>query len=383
MSKRVLVISAAIGGGHVAAAKALERSFLAQGAQVKHVDLLDYTAAPFRRLYRQAYFDLVRTAPEFVDWLGSRLDRHPSEQLSRQGRLRARATRLISYHLPRLIKRYKPDVIVHTHFLAPEILSTTLLPHLLRRGAQRIPQFVVITDYFAHSLWLEAHIEKYFVATQEVAVHLKALGIEESRIVVSGIPVDLSFAQLPSKQVARKALGYPEDKDLVLINASGLNFKTLEPLVKQLKEFKWPLSAVIVCGRSANLANDLRLLCGDAEGLVHFDIKGFTQEMPSLMAAADLLVGKPGGLTTSEALAAGLPFAIVQPYPLQEEANTSFLLEHGAAFRIEPLTTFSYKLKLFFENPELRMQRCVAAKSLGRPLASQTVAEIVLGTAKT
>lgn len=382
MRKRILIISASIGGGHVAAAKALEGSFSQKGVQVKHVDLLDYTSVPFRRFYRQAYFDMVRTAPEFIDWLGNRLDRNPSESQSRQRKLRARATRLISYHLPRLINRYKPDALVHTHFLAPEILSARLVPNVLRLASPKhIPQYIVITDYFAHSLWIQPHVDGYFVASEEVAVHLRSLGIDASRVYVSGIPVDLAFQGLETKQEARKALGYSTEKDLLLIMASGLEYRTLEPLLKQLKIFKWPLTAVLVCGRSSDLEQRLKQLTADADGLVQFDVLGFSSQIPKLMAAADLFVGKPGGLTTSETLAAHLPFAIVQPYPLQEEANTNYLLENSAAFRIEPLSTFSYKLKRFLENPDVRRHMTEAARELAKPRAANFVCETVLSAA--
>lgn len=382
LRKRILLISASIGGGHVAAAKALEASFKQKGVKVEHIDLLDYTSLPFRRFYRQAYFDLVRTAPEFVDWLGNRLDRHPSERQSRQRKLRARATRLISYHLPRLIKRYEPDAIVHTHFLAPEILSTNLLPDLLRLGTpKRIPQYVVITDYFAHSLWIQPYTDNYFVANEEIKAHLESLGIEEGRICVSGIPIDPSFGNLISKDEARKALGFHQDKDVLLFMASGLEYRTLEPLIKQLKTLKWPLTAVIVCGRSTDLVDKLTQLVADARDLVHFEVMGFRQDVPRLMAAADLFVGKPGGLTTSEALAANLPLAIVQPYPLQEEANTNYLLEIGAAFRIEPLSTFTYKVKRYFETPELRQHMIMAAKQHAKPEAARLICDTVLNDA--
>lgn len=379
MSKRILLISASIGGGHVAAARALESAFLAAGATVKHIDLLDYTSAPFRRFYSQAYFDLVRTAPEFVDWLGTRLDRHPSERQSRQRKLRARATRLISYHLPRLINRYEPDVIVHTHFLAPEILSTRLMPNLLTLNrAEPIPQYVVITDFFAHSLWLQPNIDKYFVASEEVAVHLKHLGVDEKRVQVSGIPIDPRFSKLEPKPVAKAKLGLSENKDLLLFMASGLDMKTIKPLLSDLRNVRWPLHVIIVCGRSQELKAQIEGLVDMSHDLLSFEILGFSQDIPELMAAADLMLGKPGGLTSSEVLAAHLSLAIVQPYPLQEEANTSFLLENGVAFRIEPLTVFAYKLKRFFENDTLRSAMELKAAALAKANAAEVIANTIL-----
>lgn len=372
---RVLLISASIGGGHRAAAKALEQAALEKHLEVKHIDLLDYTTLPFRRMYRQTYFDLVRTAPDFIDWLGKNLDKKPSEYKSRPQRLRARLSRLISYHLPREIQRYKPDVILHTHFIAPEILGAR------QRRRLSIPQMVVITDFAAHNLWLQANVTRYFVASAEVAVHLQASGVDESRIEVSGIPIDLRFADLPEKSCARQNLGIPLDRDVVIMMAGGLDEKVLSSLIKSLNTLTYPLNLYMIFGRSQDL---LELAKAEyvPNPLLHLHMIGYSQQIPDFMAASDLLVGKPGGLTTSEALAAGLPFAIVNPYPLQEEANATFLLEHGAGLRIEPLTLFQYKVKSFLQDTSRRQTMRQQALRLARPQAARAIIASVLEKTK-
>lgn len=357
------MVSASIGGGHVAAGRAVETELRARGTEASHVDLLDATTPPFRRLYRQAYFDLVRTAPEMVDWLGRRLDRSPAERKGRQARLRARLTRLVSYELPRTIDAYRPDLVLHTHFLAPEILST------LRRELPE--QAVIVTDFVAHNLWLQPGVGRYFVACEEVAVHLRASGVEPERIAVTGIPIDPRFREPRERSAARRELGLEPDRDLALLVASGMERKTVTQLIDQAKRVRWPLTVAVICGRSGELLDDVRGAVaadpGETDRLVAFRPMGFTPEMPTWLAAADLLIGKPGGLTTSEALARGVPFAVVQPYPVQEEGNANYLLENGAGLRIDPLTTFGYKLRAFLEDPARRARMSAAARELGAP----------------
>jgi processive 1,2-diacylglycerol beta-glucosyltransferase len=365
---RVLVISASIGSGHVAAGRALEHALRSAGAETHHVDLLDYTTLPFRRLYRQAYFDLVRTAPDFVDWLGKRLDRSPTEVKTRQARLRARLVRAVSYHLPRQIARVRPTLLVHTHFLGPEILSA-------QRRELTIPQTLVITDFFAHALWLRSSIRRYYVGAEEIAVHIRASGVDARRVRVTGIPIDPRFGALPSRAAARGQLELDPERDVLLFMAGGMEPKTVKALLTQALALRWPLQLVMVCGRSPDLVAVLRPLVAEADGLVRVRLLGFTGDIPTYMAAADLMAGKPGGLTSSEALAAGLPMAIVQPYPLQEEANATYLLEAGAAMRIEPLTTFSHKLQRYFADPERRAAMAAAAARLGRPHAARDVVD--------
>ena len=331
------------------------------------MDLLDYTTAPFRRLYRQAYFDLVRTAPDLVEWLGRRMDQSPSETKTRQARIRARLTRIVSYHLPRLIDRYDPDVLVHTHFLAPEILSGPM-PRTMPRQA------VVVTDFAAHNLWLQPRIDRYFVATDEVRVHLTSSGVESRRVQVTGIPIDPRFGSLPSRAEARSELGLSPDRDVLLVMASGMERRTAMYVAEHLRGLRWPARAILVCGRSAELRNDLVRSTAEHDGLVDFEVLGFTTRMPTLMAAADVLIGKPGGLTTSEAFAAGLPFAVVQPYPLQEEANANYIIEQGAGVRVEPLTTLSHKIRGMLERAERRTAMRSAALRLARPDAATAIA---------
>lgn len=366
---RLLIVSASIGGGHVAAARALSEAACAEGLEPQHVDLLSYTAPGFRRLYRQTYFDLVRTAPDFVDWLGKRLDRRPQEQRTRQERVMSRLTQLLSRSLIRLVRVRAPDIIVHTHFLPPAIV---------RAGRFAIPEAVVVTDYAAHNLWLQPGIGRYFVATQEVAAHLQGVGVGGERVRVSGIPISPHFRSLDTKAAARAALGLAAERDVLLLMASGLEPTTFRSLLSWLQELRWPLTVFVICGRSQELVGVAERELLGYSGLITFLVLGFVEDIPRYMAAADLLVGKPGGLTTSEALAAGLPFGVVSPYPLQEEANANFLLERGVGFRLEPLTTLPYKLGHFFKDGRRREEMQARARALAQPEAASHVIRSLL-----
>ncbi|HEX7000621.1 MAG TPA: hypothetical protein VF164_02895 [Trueperaceae bacterium] len=371
-AERVLVLSASIGGGHVAAAKAVVAAFGELGVETSHVDLLEHTAAPFRRLYRQAYFDLVRNVPDLVEWLGRRLDRRPTETLSVQRRLRARVVRMLSYELPRIIERFAPAALLHTHFLGPEVMAGRM------RRRQPLPQGEVITDFFAHSLWLQPGISRYYVAAPEVRAHLVSSGVDAGRVSVTGIPIDPRFARLPPKVEARRQLSLEPDRDVLLVMAGGLPEGDLAAVLRQLASLRWPLDVEVVTGRSERLAVSARRAIGEHDGPVRFRVHGIVDDVPVRMAAADLALTKPGGLTTSEALAAHLPLLLVSPYPLQEEANADFLLENGAAARVEPLTTFTFKLRRLLEEPGRMDAMRSAAARLARPDAAKSVARSVI-----
>lgn len=369
---RVLILSASVGSGHVAAGKALHTALCAQGAHAEHIDLLEYSSLPFRRLYRQAYLDLIRTMPDLVEWLGRRFDRNPSEYKGVQERLRARVTRLLSYEVPGLIDRYRPDALVHTHFLGAEIVSGRI------RRRRPLPQAEVITDFSAHAFWLQPGIARYFVASDDVRAQLLAAGVDDHRIRVTGIPIDPRFAALPDKATARTALGLAQDSDVLLLLANGLGGETLRGVVEQLIALRSPLQVVIVCGHSQELLERSKDLAAGASAPVSVRVLGFTDAMPTLMAAADVTITKPGGMTSSEALAAGLPMIIASPYPLQEEVNANVLLEQGAAVRVAPITTLGHKLKRLLAAPDRIAEMRVNCAGLARPASAAAVAECVL-----
>lgn len=371
-TERVLVLSASIGGGHVACGRALVAAFDALGVTTEHVDLLEYTAAPFRRLYRQAYFDLVRNVPDLVEWVGKRMDRRPTEVANVQRRLRARVTRLLAYELPRVIDGFGPDALVHTHFLGPEIVAGRM------RRRQPLPQAEVITDFFAHSLWLQPGIARYYVASEEVRVHLVAAGVDDHRVRVTGIPIHPRFASLPAADAARRALSLDAERDVLLVMAGGMDAHDLTHVLDQLASFRWPLSVVVICGRSGELQRVAHDAAARAQPPVHVRVLGFVDDVATYMAAADLAVTKPGGMTCSEALAAGLPLLIVNPYPLQEEANANVLLENGAAVRVEPLSTFAHKLRRLLDDGERMQAMRAAATRVAKPDAAATVARSVV-----
>lgn len=252
-------------------------------------------------------------------------------------------------------------MIVHTNFLAPAILASQ---------KSMLPQAVIITDYKAHNFWLQKGVNLYFVASPDMKAHLEANAVEASRIKVTGIPVSPQFIQPTNKLSARAELGISETAPTVLFLASGLKKAVFVELLEQLANLDLPLDVLLVCGRSKDLLNTAHSLLAKDYGSMRFQVHGYVSKLPLMMAAADLLVSKPGGLSTSEALASGLPFAIVDPYPLQEEANAIYLLESGAGFWVDPVSVFTYKLKSFFAEPAKAERMRDNARLVAKPKAA-------------
>jgi len=364
---RVLLLSASSGAGHIRAAQAIERAVIELGAarEVRHVDTLEYTTKVFRNLYSRAYIDMVNKAPDVLGWLYDQMDKPWKNE-----RRRLAFDKLNTRPFVRFLKDYRPDITICTHFLPAEIISW-----LKAKRRLDTRQAIVVTDFDVHAMWLVHHFERYFVALEETRAHLQKLGIPSAKITASGIPIDPVFASPKDKFEMRRKHGLLQDVPAILISAGGFGVGRVAQIVDSLLEVKHPTQVVAICGRNPDLKQNIEKQAAriSTAGNVSIKAVGFTTEIDEYMAAADLLLGKPGGLTSSEALARGLAFVIVNPIPGQEERNADHLLEQGAAIRCNNLPVLAYKIDCLFDDP-LRLERMQsAARQMARPAAAYDI----------
>ena len=372
MFDKVLILSTSAGAGHVRAADALEKAFTELGAarEVRHVDALDYTNKVFRHLYSKAYLDMVNRMPEAMGWLYDHLDKPWKNE-----RLRLAFDALNTRPLVKLLKDYKPDVAVCTHFLPSEILSW-----LKARQRFRCPQAIVVTDFDVHAMWLCHHYEQYFVALEETRVHMEKLGIAKDKLTVSGIPIDPVFTIAREKREMRLRHGLAPYTTTILVSTGGFGVGRVEDLFVCLTQMQHPVQIVILCGRNVELKKRLDKLTArqSAESRITFKNFGYTEQVDELMSASDILLGKPGGLTTSEALSKGLVFVIVNPIPGQEERNSDHLLEEGVAIRCNNLPALAYKVDSLLSDPARFARMRANSQRLGRPKAAHDIVNRLL-----
>jgi processive 1,2-diacylglycerol beta-glucosyltransferase len=363
----VLVLSAASGAGHVRAAEALVLAFGAAAVPARHVEVLGYTNPLFRKIYSDLYVELVNRQPHLLGLLYDALDRPWGFQ-----KRRLALDRLNTRPLVRLLKEENPSLAVCTHFLPAEILV-----HLRRKRILEVPIGVVVTDIDAHAMWLYRGVDRYFVAREETKVHLSELGIPPETIHVTGIPIDPVFAVQKPKRKARLSLGLDPDRTTVLVSAGGFGVGPVESLAWSLQKVSEPLQVAVICGRNEQL---VRRLATFGDGVHPMRVVGYTTEMDTWMAASDLLVGKAGGLTSSEALARGLVLVIVNPIPGQEERNSDHLLEDGVAIRCNNLPALAYKIDTLLGDRGRFERMRKAASRAGRPNAARDVVSFMSGS---
>ncbi|GMK40051.1 processive diacylglycerol beta-glucosyltransferase [Paenibacillus sp. CCS19] len=369
---RILIIYASYGDGHLQAARAIRDALERQGIEanrIKLVDLMAEASPLLNEVSRRFYLHSYSKMPTLYGWVYDRTRPMKHDSLF-GGWLHSFGRE----KLHRLLLSERPDAIVYT-------FPVFAAPSSRRRSYPPIPTSAVVTDFDLHCRWVHPHVDRYFVATDDLKSELVRLGIVERRITVSGIPIKQSFNALrPNAQWFAK-YGLPEDRPIVLVMAGAAGVMPDVPEVCEALLQDNAVTVAVVCGRNETLEDSLRSrfhneLSDRMDRRLH--LFGYVDTIHELMAVADCLVTKPGGITLSEGLAAGLPLFIYRPVPGQEKNNALYLHSKGAAHIARHPQELSDAIRSLLHNPIALTLHQQAARMLGRSGAADTVALDIL-----
>jgi processive 1,2-diacylglycerol beta-glucosyltransferase len=369
--KKILLLSVPAGAGHTRVAEAIQAYATAAGADIEadHLAATDFAAPRLRIVYTSLYLFLVKRLPAVWSLIYRGTNRAAADGWI--DRLRRRVERYDSRALVAEVARRAPDIVVCTHFLPAAILS-----HEVGAGRLRCRVWVQVTDFDLHRMWVHPHIAGYFAASEEVAFQLRRQGVAAQAIHVTGIPVLPGFASRPGRLEHAHALGLDPWVTTVLLMGGGAGLGNLSGIARHLLETNPALQLIVLAGRNAGQLEALRQLAADYPG--RLSPQGYTGHVERLMACADLVITKPGGSTTAECLAMGLPMIVNAPIPGQEECNANYLLEQGAALLASDLPTLEYRVRYLLGCPARLKAMRVRARELGRPRAAMQVVATVL-----
>jgi processive 1,2-diacylglycerol beta-glucosyltransferase len=367
---RVLVLSASVGAGHLRAAEAVELALrqLHPEATVCNLDVLTLTNAAFRQVYGRAYLDLVNRAPHVLGYFYDLMDRPTRSGRHRTDNLRLAVQKMNLTRFIRFLSEGDWDLVINTHFLPAEIIAS-----LRKKRRLDIPQVTVTTDFETHRLWVNQPCERYFTATEEGSLYLQRWGVPATDTLATGIPIHPEFSEPKFRPNLLSKYELVSDRPVILQLAGGFGVGPIEKLYSALLGVEVPIQLLVVTGRNEKARKKIETI--DCPARHRVKIIGFTQEIDELMAVADLVVSKPGGLTTSEALASGAPMVIVNPIPGQESRNSDFLLENGAAIKANTIATLAHKVTSLLRAPERLAHLKANAQRLGRPRAAFEIVE--------
>ena len=366
---RVLNLTITTGQGHNQVAKKLSEQLKAyNGVESCTLDTFEYINQTLKEIVSRGYLMSAKRLPKIY----GRVYRMAEKRDSDNGHIMRVTSSVMARKLLKFVAEYDPDVIVCTH-----VFAAMLVTDVQRKFKKKRKTIGIITDFTVHPYWEETELDHYVTANEFLTNQAIKKGIPKSAILPIGIPIDPIFAEKTSKAEARRILGI-EDMRTVLVMSGSMGYGKVGSMVKTLDGLDMDFQIISVCGNNAKLKKRIDKM--DAKHPIYN--YGFTDKVSLLMDAADCIVSKPGGLTSSEALAKGLPMIIANPIPGQEDRNVEFLLNNGAAFKVSSTFPVDEAVYQMFSN-ETRLKNIrEIAEVLGKPNAMTDIAKFIIGLDK-
>ena len=388
---KILIFYASYGGGHLNAAKSINDYIISNypNYDVELIDCMKYVNKTIEKLTTAAYREMAKKAP----WAWGKI--YSDSQKGPLAHLSSRSNKIMAIKLLRLLREKQPDVIISTHPFGSQMCS-----YLKRKNKITAKIATIMTDFSPHDQWLVGHkfTDYFFVANDKMKNYLISKGIAENKVFVTGIPISNRFLKTYNKKEILDTYNLSEDKFTVLFFGGGEfglgKTKTAEIFESFVQEsLKEKIQIIAIAGKNPKMKASFKEIVSKysvnttttnttntTDITNNVKILEFTNQVPELMSISDLVVTKPGGLTTSESLASHLPMLIINPIPGQEEENAEFLEDKGIAIWlrknddskliIENLLADNKKLNLMKENTKL----------LARPHSTETICKMILGT---
>lgn len=367
---RLLMISASAGHGHVRAAEALEAAArgLYPEAEVRNVDILDFTQAIYRKAYAASYLKLADGAPELWGYFYNRSDR--KKQKRRQARIIRAFDRIEFKSFRDMLKEFAPDHILCSHFLPAQVLQG-----YEDRDWFNFSLNLCVTDFMAHKFWAQLNATRIFANSGEAIEELVEKGVNRERVRRVGIPIMPEFSATYDRDALMKKLGLEPGAPVVMAMGGGWGAAGMPKLVAEILGLG-PVQILAIAGRNERMREKVaQVEVPEGSGLHAF---GYVNNIHEMMAVSDLCVTKSGGLTSSECLAMGLPMIVPNPIPGQEERNAEYLTEYGAALTARSPGSLKYKIGKFLGDPALRERMKQSARAIGTPDAASRIVRAVV-----
>ena len=373
---KVIIFYAKYGGGHLSAARSIENCIKTNynGIEVELIDFMEYVNKEFNKITTKAYAEMAKKAPKAYGSIYWKSEKGPLAHIS------TTSNKLLSIRLHKLLQDKAPDLIICTHPFASQMCGYLTKHHKLNTQTATI-----LTDFASHDQWLvyNEYINKLFVANKEMKETLISKGIPSAKVFVTGIPISDRFLINYDKNSLFLDFNLSPNKKNVLFFGGGefglgknYTLKVFETFVKDSAD----LQIIAISGKNPKLKEAFEniVIKYNKEANVH--IFEYTNMVPELMSISNLVVTKPGGLTTSESLASGLPIVVINPIPGQEEENATYLVKHNAAIWLKKDDNIEQIVTNLLADSQKLDEMSKNAKSISKPNATNDICKILLQT---
>lgn len=374
--KKVLIFYGAYGGGHLAAAKAI-KSYLDDNypeCETMMVDCVEYINKYLNKLSTTAYKEMAKKAP----WIWKRV--YNNSDHGALAKISTTSNKLMSRKLNTILQDFNPDLVISTHPFSNQMCTI-----LKKKKKISCKIATVLTDMAPHSQWTvnSDFIDYFFVSNQEIKQALSDEGIADFKIFVTGIPLSKRFNENFDSEQIYNDFNLDPNKTTVLFFAGGefgLGRKRTHLVFRALIRLFKNFQVIAISGRNKKMNEKFHALVdlyGVSDRVVVLD---YTDKVPELMSISNIVITKPGGLTTTESLVSNLPIVIINPIPGQEEENAEFLVKNGVAVWIKKEDNIARVLKNLYRHPEKIEQMRNNIPALAKPDSTKNICDILMST---
>ncbi len=366
--RRILLMYITRVSGHRQATVAIQKILkqVMPDAELMSINGFEYTYPILEKVVNKAYMGVIKRMPQIWDKM------YDNPKLVKRSKLIKEFLNKNSHKkLDKLFETFKPDTVICTQAfpcgMVAHYKTTFNLPFTL---------IGVLTDFAPHAYWLNPGVDYYVVPSEDAKNRFVGEGVAADAIRVFGIPIRMKFAERPDKKELARKLGLDAQAPTVLIMGGGQGLGPIKKVVKSLLKLPRDLQLIVISGVNTKLMEWLKKAQSKTnKKLIIYD---YASNVDELMDVSTMLITKPGGMTTSESLAKGLPMIIINPIPGQEMHNTNFLIKKGIALRVDDIDEISYEVDELLNSPERLAAMSKAAYEQGRPHAARDIAELVL-----
>ena len=371
--KKVIIFYASYGGGHLNAAKSIQECITNnyKDINVELIDCMKYVNITIEKITTAAYREMAKKAP----WAWGKI--YADSQKGPLAHISSRSNKIMAIKLLKLLREKNPDLIISTHPFGSQMCS-----YLKRKQKITSKIATIMTDFAPHDQWLvgSEYTDYYFVAHNKMKQYLISKNIDENKIFDTGIPISNRFLLNYNKNDILSELNFTPNKKTVLFFGGGEfglgKTKSVEIFECFVKLFP-NIQIIAVAGKNEKMKTAFSKIVEQEKRNDSIRVLEFTNKVPEFMSVSDLVVTKPGGLTTSESLASKLPMVIINPIPGQEEENAQFLEENGIAIWIKKYDNPYEKLQNLFSDPKLLPTMKENTEKLSKKYSTQNICKIL------
>lgn len=373
--RKVLIFYASYGGGHLSAAKSIKEHILSNYKDVdaELVDCMKYINKSIEKVSTAAYKEIAKNVPWAWGRVYNKSQKGPLAQLSTS------SNRLMSIKLNKLISEKQPDLIISTHPFSNQMCS-----YLKKKSKITSKIATVLTDYAPHDQWLvgNEYVDYFFVAHEGMKIALHEKGIPNEKIYSTGIPLSNKFLIHYDKEELLKRFGLSANKKTVLFFGGGEfglgKSRTLDILSSLVNDFE-DIQIVAISGKNIKMKKKFENIVRDSKTSNNVTIFEYSNEIPELMSISDLVITKPGGLTTTESIASGVPVVVINPIPGQEEENAEYLESKGIGIWLKKDMDIKETLQNIFMDSNKMREMKIRARILSKRYSTKDICKILLG----